>query len=108
MTAELAHGWPPHVLPEKIKEVFGPSLRPGSPSAIPKAWPAADHRRRDLRARGGVIEPAPPGARGPYASASEGWGAREELTTRCSPGSRTPTPRTAVQESLPGRKKKGE
>jgi len=77
MTAELAQGWLPHVvLPEKIREVFGPALDAGSARRAPELGP--------LQITGGGIcaleeemfEPARQAARGMYALYIGGMGAR--------------------------------
>ncbi|MEU6696622.1 LLM class F420-dependent oxidoreductase [Pseudonocardia sp. NPDC046786] len=77
MTAELAQGWLPHVvLPEMIREVFGPALDAGSAKRAPELGP--------LQITGGGIcaleeemfEPARQAARGMYALYIGGMGAR--------------------------------
>ena len=77
MTAELANGWLPHVvLPEKIGEVFGPSLEAGFAKRAPELGP--------LQITGGGIcaleeeyfEQARQAARGLYALYIGGMGAR--------------------------------
>ncbi|MEQ3550802.1 LLM class F420-dependent oxidoreductase [Pseudonocardia nematodicida] len=77
MTAELADGWLPHVvLPEKIREVFGPALDAGFAKRAPELGP--------LQITGGGIcaleeewfEPARQAARGLYALYIGGMGAR--------------------------------
>jgi len=77
MTAELAQGWLPHVvLPEKIREVFGPALDAGTAKRDPELGP--------LQITGGGIcaieeemfEPARQAARGMYALYIGGMGAR--------------------------------
>ncbi|MEV1291413.1 LLM class F420-dependent oxidoreductase [Pseudonocardia sp. NPDC049635] len=77
MTAELAHGWLPHVvLPEKIQEVFGDALAAGFAKRAPELGP--------LQITGGGIcaleeemfEPARQAARGMYALYIGGMGAR--------------------------------
>ncbi|ANY07643.1 LLM class F420-dependent oxidoreductase [Pseudonocardia sp. HH130630-07] len=77
MTAELANGWLPHVvLPEKIQDVFGPSLRAGYARRAPELGP--------LQITGGGIcaleeemfAPARQAARGLYALYIGGMGAR--------------------------------
>ena len=55
MAAEVADGWLPiFFVPDKAKEVFGPSLEAGDGQARPVARPAADRRRRPARHRRGV------------------------------------------------------
>jgi F420-dependent oxidoreductase-like protein len=77
MTAEMAQGWLPHVvLPEKIREVFGPALDAGFAKRDPELGP--------LQITGGGIcaieeemfEPARQAARGLYALYIGGMGAR--------------------------------
>ena len=77
MTAELAQGWLPHVvLPEKIRDVFGPALDAGTAKRDPALG--------TLQITGGglcaieeeMFEPARQAARGLYALYIGGMGAR--------------------------------
>jgi F420-dependent oxidoreductase-like protein len=77
MTAELANGWLPHVmLPEKIREVFGPALDAGLAKRAPELGPLQITGGGILAVEEEMFEPARKLARGMYALYVGGMGAR--------------------------------
>ncbi|HYH31745.1 MAG TPA: LLM class F420-dependent oxidoreductase [Pseudonocardia sp.] len=77
MTAELANGWLPHVLvPEKIREVFGPALDAGFAKRAPELGPLQITGGGILALEEEMFEPARNLARGVYALYIGGMGAR--------------------------------
>ena len=77
MTAELATGWLPHaVLPEKMKEVFGPALEAGFAKRAPELGPLQITGGGILALEEEMWEPARQLARGMYALYIGGMGAR--------------------------------
>jgi F420-dependent oxidoreductase-like protein len=77
MTAELANGWLPHVLvPEKIREVFGPALDAGLAKRAPELGPLQITGGGILALEEEIFEPARRLARGMYALYIGGMGAR--------------------------------
>ncbi|MEN3301074.1 LLM class F420-dependent oxidoreductase [Pseudonocardia sp.] len=77
MTAELAEGWLPHVLvPEKIRDVFGPALDAGFAKRAPELGPLQITGGGILALEPEMWEPARQLARGMYALYIGGMGAR--------------------------------
>jgi F420-dependent oxidoreductase-like protein len=77
MTAELATGWLPHaVLPETMKEVFGPALEAGFAKRAPELGPLQITGGGILALEEEMWEPARQAARGMYALYIGGMGAR--------------------------------
>jgi F420-dependent oxidoreductase-like protein len=77
MTAELANGWLPHLLmPEKIREVFGPALDAGLARRPPELGPLQITGGGILALEEEMFEPARRLARGMYALYIGGMGAR--------------------------------
>jgi F420-dependent oxidoreductase-like protein len=77
MTAELANGWLPHALmPEKIREVFGPALDAGRAKRAPELGPLQITGGGFLALEEEMLEPARQLARGVYALYIGGMGAR--------------------------------
>ncbi|GAA5111773.1 LLM class F420-dependent oxidoreductase [Pseudonocardia adelaidensis] len=77
MTAELANGWLPHVmLPEKMREVFGPALDAGLAKRAPELGPLQITGGGILAVDEEMFEPARRLARGMYALYIGGMGAR--------------------------------
>jgi F420-dependent oxidoreductase-like protein len=77
MTAELANGWLPHVLmPEKMREVFGPALDAGFAKRAPELGPLQITGGGILALEEEMFEPARQLARGMYALYIGGMGAR--------------------------------
>ncbi|HLU54218.1 MAG TPA: LLM class F420-dependent oxidoreductase [Pseudonocardia sp.] len=77
MTAELANGWLPHVLvPEKLREVFGPALDAGTAKRAPELGPLQITGGGVLAIEEEVFEPARALARGMFALYIGGMGAR--------------------------------
>ncbi|NMH97191.1 LLM class F420-dependent oxidoreductase [Pseudonocardia acidicola] len=77
MTAELANGWLPHVLmPEKVREVFGPALDAGLAKRAPELGPLQMAGGGILAIEEEMFEPARRLARGMYALYIGGMGAR--------------------------------
>lgn len=77
MTAELANGWLPHVmLPEKIRDVFGPALDAGLAKRAPELGPLQITGGGILAVEEEMFEPARKLARGMYALYIGGMGAR--------------------------------
>jgi F420-dependent oxidoreductase-like protein len=77
MTAELANGWLPHVmLPEKIREVFGPALDAGLAKRAPELGPLQITGGGILAVDEEMLEPARRLARSMYALYIGGMGAR--------------------------------
>jgi F420-dependent oxidoreductase-like protein len=77
MTAELANGWLPHVLvPEKMREVFGPALDAGLARRAPELGPLQVTGGGVLALEEEMFEPARRLARGLYALYIGGMGAR--------------------------------
>jgi F420-dependent oxidoreductase-like protein len=77
MTAELATGWLPHaVLPETMKEVFGPALEAGRAKRAPELGPLQITGGGILALEAEMWEPARRLARGMYALYIGGMGAR--------------------------------
>ncbi len=77
MTAEVADGWLPHaVLPEKMKEVFGPALEAGFAKRAPELGPLQITGGGILALDEEMFEPARALARGMYALYIGGMGAR--------------------------------
>ncbi|MFC5995086.1 LLM class F420-dependent oxidoreductase [Pseudonocardia hispaniensis] len=77
MTAQLAHGWLPHVLmPEKVREVFGPALDAGLAKRAPELGPLQITGGGILAIEEEMFEPARRLARGMYALYVGGMGAR--------------------------------
>jgi F420-dependent oxidoreductase-like protein len=77
MTAELANGWLPHLLmPEKIREVFGPALDAGLAKRAPELGPLQITGGGILALEEEMFEPARQLARGAYALYIGGMGAR--------------------------------
>ena len=77
MTAELANGWLPHVLmPEKIREVFGPALDAGLAKRAPELGPLQITGGGFLALEEEMFEPARQLAREMYALYIGGMGAR--------------------------------
>src|ERR671919_204565 len=77
MTAELANGWLPHVLmPEKLREVFGPALDAGLAKRAPELGPLQITGGGILALEEEMFEPARQLARGMYALYIGGMGAR--------------------------------
>jgi F420-dependent oxidoreductase-like protein len=77
MTAELANGWLPHVLmPEKLREVFGPSLDAGLAKRAPELGPLQITGGGILAVEEEMFEPARQLARGMLALYIGGMGAR--------------------------------
>ena len=77
MTAELANGWLPHVvLPEKLREVFGPALDAGFAKRAPELGPLQITGGGILAIEEEMWEPARRLARGLYALYVGGMGAR--------------------------------
>ncbi|MGH3585108.1 MAG: LLM class F420-dependent oxidoreductase [Pseudonocardia sp.] len=77
MTAELANGWLPHVLmPEKIREVFGPALDAGFAKRAPELGPLQITGGGILAVEEEMFEHARALARGAYALYIGGMGAR--------------------------------
>jgi F420-dependent oxidoreductase-like protein len=76
-TAELAQGWLPHlVLPEKLREVFGPALDAGSAKRAPELGPLQITGGGILAVDEEMFEPARRLARGMAALYVGGMGAR--------------------------------
>jgi F420-dependent oxidoreductase-like protein len=77
MTAELANGWLPHLLlPEKIREVFGPALDAGLAKRAPELGPLQITGGGILALEEEMFEPARQLARAMYALYIGGMGAR--------------------------------
>jgi F420-dependent oxidoreductase-like protein len=77
MTAELANGWLPHLLmPEKIREVFGPALDAGLAKRAPDLGPLQITGGGILALEEEMFEPARRLARAVYALYIGGMGAR--------------------------------
>lgn len=77
MTAELAQGWLPHaVMPETMKEVFGPALEAGLAKRAPELGPLQITGGGILALEEEMWEPARRLARGMYALYIGGMGAR--------------------------------
>ncbi len=77
MTAELANGWLPHVvMPEKMREVFGPALDAGFAKRAPELGPLQITGGGLLAIDEEMWEPARQLARGMYALYIGGMGAR--------------------------------
>jgi F420-dependent oxidoreductase-like protein len=77
MTAELATGWLPHaVMPETMKEVFGPALEAGFAKRAPELGPLQITGGGILALEEDMWEPARQLARGMYALYIGGMGAR--------------------------------
>ena len=77
MTAELATGWLPHLLmPEKIREVFGPALDAGLAKRAPELGPLQITGGGILALEEEMFEPARRLARAMYALYIGGMGAR--------------------------------
>ncbi|GEL18280.1 LLM class F420-dependent oxidoreductase [Pseudonocardia asaccharolytica] len=77
MTAEIANGWLPHVLmPEKIREVFGPALDAGLAKRAPELGPLQITGGGILAIEEEMFEPARRLARGMFALYIGGMGAR--------------------------------
>ncbi|MDT7700669.1 MAG: hypothetical protein QOJ30_2994 [Pseudonocardiales bacterium] len=77
MTAELAEGWLPHVLvPEKVRDVFGPALDAGFAKRAPELGPLQITGGGILALEPEMWEPARQLARGMYALYIGGMGAR--------------------------------
>jgi F420-dependent oxidoreductase-like protein len=77
MTAELADGWLPHVLmPEKMREVFGPALDAGFANRAPELGPLQITGGGILAVEEEMFEPARRLARAMYALYIGGMGAR--------------------------------
>jgi F420-dependent oxidoreductase-like protein len=77
MAAELANGWLPHVLmPEKLREVFGPALDAGLAKRTPELGPLQITGGGFLALEEEMFEPARQLARGMYALYIGGMGAR--------------------------------
>jgi F420-dependent oxidoreductase-like protein len=77
MTAELANGWLPHVLmPEKIRDVFGPALDAGLAKRAPELGPLQITGGGFLALEEEMFEPARQLARGMLALYVGGMGAR--------------------------------
>jgi F420-dependent oxidoreductase-like protein len=77
MTAELAQGWLPHVvMPEKIREVFGPALDAGLAKRDPALGPLQMTSGGLLATEEAMFEPARAAARQMYALYIGGMGAR--------------------------------
>jgi F420-dependent oxidoreductase-like protein len=77
MTAELAEGWLPHVLvPEKMREVFGPALDAGFAKRAPELGPLQITGGGILALEPEMWEPARQLARAMYALYIGGMGAR--------------------------------
>ncbi|WP_214370822.1 LLM class F420-dependent oxidoreductase [Pseudonocardia sp. H11422] len=77
MTAELANGWLPHVLmPEKVREVFGPALDAGFAKRAPELGPLQMTGGGILATEEEMFEPARQLARAMYALYIGGMGAR--------------------------------
>ncbi len=77
LTAELATGWLPHVLmPEKIREVFGPALDAGLARRAPELGPLQITGGGVLAVEEEMFAPARRLARGMYALYIGGMGAR--------------------------------
>ncbi|MBA2522596.1 MAG: LLM class F420-dependent oxidoreductase [Solirubrobacterales bacterium] len=77
MTAELATGWLPHaVMPETMKEVFGPALEAGFAKRAPELGPLQITGGGILALEEEMWEPARQLARGMYALYIGGMGAR--------------------------------
>ncbi len=78
MTAELAHGWLPHaVVPEKLREVFGPALDAGFARRAPELGPLQITGGGILAVEEQMFEPARQAARQLYALYIGGMGARD-------------------------------
>jgi F420-dependent oxidoreductase-like protein len=77
LTAELADGWLPHaVLPEKMREVFGPALDAGFAKRSPDLGPLQITGGGILATEEEMFEPARQLVRGMYALYIGGMGAR--------------------------------
>jgi F420-dependent oxidoreductase-like protein len=77
MTAELANGWLPHVLvPEKMRDVFGPALDAGFAKRAPELGPLQITGGGILALEEEMFEPARQLARAMYALYIGGMGAR--------------------------------
>ena len=77
LTAELANGWLPHaVLPEKMKEVFGPALQAGFAKRAPELGPLQITGGGFLTVEEEMFAPARQAARDLYALYIGGMGAR--------------------------------
>jgi F420-dependent oxidoreductase-like protein len=77
MTAELANGWLPTVLmPEKLREVFGPALDAGTAKRAPELGPLQITGGGILALEEEMFEPARQLARGMFALYIGGMGAR--------------------------------
>ncbi|WP_433275633.1 LLM class F420-dependent oxidoreductase [Pseudonocardia xinjiangensis] len=77
MTAELANGWLPTVLmPEKLREVFGPALDAGTAKRAPELGPLQITGGGILAMEEEMFEPARQLARGMFALYIGGMGAR--------------------------------
>jgi F420-dependent oxidoreductase-like protein len=77
MTAELANGWLPHILmPEKMREVFGPALDAGLAKRAPELGPLQITGGGILALEEEMFEPARQVARAMYALYIGGMGAR--------------------------------
>jgi F420-dependent oxidoreductase-like protein len=77
LTAELANGWLPHaVLPEKLREVFGPALQAGFAKRAPGLGPLQITGGGFLALEEDMFAPARQAARDLYALYIGGMGAR--------------------------------
>jgi F420-dependent oxidoreductase-like protein len=77
LTAELAQGWLPHVLlPEKLRDVFGPAIDAGLARRAPELGPLQITGGGILAIEDDMIEPAKQLARGMNALYIGGMGAR--------------------------------
>jgi F420-dependent oxidoreductase-like protein len=77
MTAEMANGWLPHVLlPEKMRDVFGPALDAGLAKRAPELGPLQITGGGMLALEEEMFEPARKFARAMYALYIGGMGAR--------------------------------
>jgi len=77
MTAELADGWLPHILiPERMRDVFGPALDAGFAKRSPELGPLQITGGGILALEEEMFEPARQLARGMYALYIGGMGAR--------------------------------
>lgn len=77
LTAELAQGWLPHVLlPEKLRDVFGPAIDAGTAKRAPELGPLQITGGGILAIEDDMIEPARQLARGMNALYIGGMGAR--------------------------------
>jgi F420-dependent oxidoreductase-like protein len=77
LTAEVAQGWLPHVLmPEKLRDVFGPAIDAGTAKRAPELGPLQITGGGLLAIEDDMIEPAKQLARGMNALYIGGMGAR--------------------------------